>query len=630
MLLLVSVVGLLFLPMSGILFYSSPMTVSIKDNIRVSTERTEHTDYSSTDITAFTNTEYVFYVPPPVTKSLERPSVWYGFQYRSGEFVMANLSSIQIFSYENGASVKLEWLNATVIDKAVFDAKAGTWSLKEGYSVEWMEHLAGAVKRTERIDLKEYSSWEFALNNWAVNEDFRVLSGTIRVTSDYPISVMHHKLCPSGSKYNNGEDKINYYWDGVYSAYTSKLYTRIARDCWISALEAHTTVHVWDFSDKNDEAVFELDRFEGWSYTRNPIFEQYGFDDDNVLISADKPLSIVAGIQADQCFLQVYGKDSKDFHFPCFGQVLIHAPDGATIELEDTNGNQGSFEGTMGKGEMRTFDFKVAYKLRGYSSFEWATLRSSKPVKVYTLSNNQWYLNEESNGLISGEEYLTTDRATTTFYPFGKVPYPAATDYRIPLYGRAYVTVVNLEEGSNDVKVDFDELYLPFKKRLAPYETVTMEYSEDSYYYMDMIISDTGYNQPPEWNYKDPQNRFMLDSVPRIAVDRGLRDKIFLSDENITKGSLVKVSSDGPVMVFINYDRDTLWAPQGVDLIPGLTPPTYRGLPDLLPTIVAIAGAAIIMDMIAVAIGWRSIADIALKGIVKKGGPSKRKAPVAA
>ena len=70
---------------------------------------------------------------------------------------------------------------------------------------------------------------------------------------------MHHKLYPTGTVDSNGEEMINYYWDGVYSAYGKKLFTRITRDCWISALEADTTVHIWDYSDKNDEAVLEGD-----------------------------------------------------------------------------------------------------------------------------------------------------------------------------------------------------------------------------------------------------------------------------------------------------------------------------------------------------------------------------------
>ena len=611
-LLLVCVVGLFFLPMSNILLYNESLLNSIGDFTRMSTEKTEHTDYHSTDISTYTNDKFIFYIPPPVTKTLESPSRWYGYQYKRGDFVMANLSCIQLFSYENGADVKLEWLNATVINRAEFDTSREAWVLHDNYKMMWLEDLIGDVENKRKVDLGEFESEEIQLNDWIVKDDFRILSGVIRITSDYPISVMHHKLYPTGTVDDNGNEMINYDWDGIYSAYGKKLFTRITGDCWISALEADTTVRVWDYSDKNDDVVLELDRFEGWAYCRNPIFEQFGFDDDHVLISADKPVSIVAGIQSDQCFVQVHGKDARDFRFPCFGKILVEAPEGATIDLEDPNGNQGSYKGKLRPGESRTFDFKVAYKLRRYSSFEWATLRSSDPVNVYTFSNNNWYLNEDRKNISSGEEYFTRSKKITGFYSHGYVPYPAATDFDLPVTGRAYLTVVNLDNGENDVKMDFSELLMPYKKTLDPFESVTIEFSEDSYYYMDMVIRDTGYTQPPEWTLRDPDNRFRLDSIPRIAVDRGQREEIFLSEENITKGSRVKVSADHNVLVFINYDRDYLYSAQGVDLIPGLTPPTFRGLPDPIAIVVVVSGLIIALDMVMVAHGSRSMIDIFL------------------
>jgi hypothetical protein len=319
-------------------------------------------------------------------------------------------------------------------------------------------------------------------------------------------------------------------------------------------------------------------------------------------------------------FLQVYGKDGKDFHFPCFGMVKVHAPEGATIELEDHNGNQGSFEGTLQDGEVRTFDFKVIYKLMGYASFEWATLRSNKPIIVYTIADNQWTLDEEDKGLMAGEEYLTKDKKTTLVYPQGRFPYPADDDFKIPLEGRAHVTVVNLGSDDNDVEVEFSALKapkekggtqrpLPYTTRMKPYQTVTIEFSQDSYYYMDMVLSDTGLWQPPLWTTRDPDNRFMLDSVPRIAVDRHDREQVRLTSENITKGSMLYVESEKEVMVFVNYDQDRVWEAQGIELVPGLTPPAYRGMPDLITTIVAISGIFVILDMLFVGSGIRSFSD---------------------
>jgi hypothetical protein len=248
--------------------------------------------------------------------------------------------------------------------------------------------------------------------------------------------------------------------------------------------------------------------------------------------------------------------------------------------------------------------------LRRYSSFEWATIRSSEPVNVYTYANNQWYLNEDYTDRIAGQEYITQSKKITTLYSHGYVPYPAATDFELPVRGRAYLTVLNLDNKDNDIKVDFSELLLPFEERLDPYEMVTIEFSEDSYYYMDMVIRDTGYTQPPEWNYRDPDNRFILDGNPHIAVDRGQRETIFLSEENITKGSRVEIEAEKNVLVFINYDRDDVYSAQGMDLIPGLTPPTPRGMPDLIVIIVVFSGLVLAVDMLVVSQGGKSIVDI--------------------
>jgi hypothetical protein len=137
-----------------------------------------------------------------------------------------------------------------------------------------------------------------------------------------------------------------------------------------------------------------------------------------------------------------------------------------------------------------------------------------------------------------------------------------------------------------------------------------LEYSEDSYYFMDMILEDTGYEQPPEWTTRDPYRRHDLDAIPRIAVDHSRVDEYELSRENITLGSTVTVKSTHPVMVFINYNKDDWNFPSGVDLIPGLTPPTKRGLPEIPTIIVAFAGIVLIADVVATAMGRRSIVEV--------------------
>jgi hypothetical protein len=593
------------------------MDTAVRDFIRTTSEEVEHTDYHTSDISTFVNDYFIFYVPPP-TMYMQQRGVSYGAYEATSyyDFVYANLSAIQLFSYENGARVHVEWLNGTAINDTYYDCERGDygeWVLGSDAAFSWLDQLPRRENLSRTYTLGEYNTRRIQISAWTLYDDYRMFSGIVKITSNYPISVMHNKLYPIGKMDDNGYEFLEYdwdAWDGVYSAYGKKIFTRITGDCWISALEADTTINVWDYSDKNDDETITLDRFEGWAYTRNPIYEQYGFDDDLVLISADKPVSIVAGMQSDKCFVQVFGKDGKDFLFPCFGYILIHAPNGATIDLKDENGNQGTFKGTLGKDEIRLFDFKVAYKLQDYSSYEWADLRSSEPIYVYTFVNNTWYLREDRTGRMSGEEYFTVYKKITEFYPQGYVPYPAATEFKIPLRSQAYLTVINLDSVNNEVEVDFSELVKPYKTTMGRHEAVTLEYSEDSYYFMDMILEDTGYEQPPEWTTRDPYRRHDLDAIPRIAVDHSRVDEYELSRENITLGSTVTVKSTHPVMVFINYNKDDWNFPSGVDLIPGLTPPTKRGLPEIPTIIVAFAGIVLIADVVATAMGRRSIVEV--------------------
>ncbi len=590
------------------------MNSAIKDYIRVTSEKVEHTDYHSSDISTFVNDYFIFYVPPPTYKVLDNrgPTTWDGYGYKTGNYIIANLSTIQLFSYENGAKIKVEWLNATVINGTTFDADNEHWDIDAHSVIKWMSDLPGKLSTKRKFKLDEYETEEIQVKDWLVWKDFRIISGVVKITSDYPISVMHHKLYPIGTLDNYGYEMINENWDGLFSAYSKKLFTRITGDCWISALDANTEVHVWDYSDKNDDTILHLDRFEGWDYSRNAIFEQYGFDDDLVLISADKPVSIVAGLQSDQGFVQVFGKDGKDFLFPCFGYVLIHAPNGATIDLDDKSGNQGSFKGTLSKGEMKVFDFKVAYKQRYHSSYEWAELRSSEPVIVYTFANNSWYLDESYYGLVSGQEYVTTYKKITEFYPHGIIPYPADTKFKLPLRSRATITIVNLDKSGNEVKVDFSKLLLPYKKKLSKYESLTLDFSEDSYYPMDMINPQTGTRESNKWLYSDPDRYYYLDRIPRIAIHEDDPNTFTqkVSWENITKGSTVEIKSESPVLVLLNYNKDQPRYPQGMDLIPGLTPPTKRSLPEIPTMIVLISGIVIAIDMILITVGRSSMAEV--------------------
>jgi hypothetical protein len=198
-LLLMCIVGLFFLPMSGVFLHNRPMDSSVKDYIRVESENVEHTDYHSSDISTFVNDHFVFYVPPPTIRSIERPSSWDGYAYTTSDYVVANLSTIQLFSYENGATVNIEWLNGTAINGTRFDCNDDEWTLSDDYTITWIEKLPQPLNIKKTVVLDEYESEEIQVNSWVVRLDYRMMSGVVRITSDYPISVMHHKLYPMGT-----------------------------------------------------------------------------------------------------------------------------------------------------------------------------------------------------------------------------------------------------------------------------------------------------------------------------------------------------------------------------------------------------------------------------------------------
>ncbi len=625
-LLFIAVLAVFFLPVSSVLLYGEPMNTAVQDAVRTSTENVEGKDFSSTDIDTFTNTEFVFYVPPAYMVEMNNlgylNDCWYwngnddySTSYRDGPrdseyyFPIANCSTIMICSYERSAEVTVEWLNATAV-QCNFDEYYG-WQTERDAKIIWASEIPyrteGDVTLNTKwtYDLGEFDFIEIPIISWEIAPGWHILSGSVRVTSDVPISVMHHKLNPGYAIDTPDDHWANACWNDVFSGYGKKMMVRVAGELWISALEAKTEVDVWDLSDRDDDASFEIDRFEGWEYSRNPILQQEGFDDDIVLISADKPVSVVGGIQAKHGFTQVYGHDGKDYLFPCFSKVLIHAPDGASIFLEDRAGNQGSFEGEMKPGEMRIFDFKVVYKLRCCSSWEWAHLRSSKPVFVYTFSDNPWTLNDQSYQTMHGQDYLCTYKKTSLYFPQGYVPYPASTDFTVPINSRAYITVQNLDN-DNSVRVDFSELSLPLATELPPYGSMTLEISENSYEYVDL---EGQYARETEAFWSNRNHPF----VYRIVVDNNKRDEVYLTRENITKGTTLTVKADKDVLVFVDYERDYPRYVTGIDMIPGLKAPEPRGLPEGQPMLVAIGGIVVAADIMVVMGGRRPLIDQLLR-----------------
>jgi hypothetical protein len=619
----IAVVGMFFLPVSTILLYDQPMSTAVQDSVRTATEKCETADFSSTDLDAFTNTEYVFFVPPAEMVAMSNfyylnDCWWWNGDDNNGVSVMdgcrgneyyhpiMNCSVIFISAYEREAHVQVEWLNATAL-RCYYDEYNG-WQTETGAKVEWASDIPrltdynATLSPSWNYTVGEFNYLEIPVISVEIAPGWHVMSGTVRIRSDVPVTVMHHKLDPGAATDTDDEHYANAWWNSIWSGYGKKLMVRVAGDLWISALEAPTKVRVWDMSDRDDASTFELDTFEGWEYTRNPILQQEGFDDDIVLISADHPVSVVGGIESRHAFAQVYGKDGRDYLFPCFGKVLVHAPDGAQIFLEDRAGNQGSFEGTLKSGEMRVFDLKVLYKSRCYPSFEWAHLRANKPVYVYTIGDNPWTLDERYNQTIGDEDMLTVYKKTSILFEQGYKPYPASKDFTVPIRSRVYVTIQNLGKDDNQVNFRFSELSLPLEKTMPAYSSMTVEISENSYEYLDL---EGQYQRETEAFWSNRNHPY----VYRIVVDNNLKSTVYLSRDNITKGTTLSVKAEGEVMVFVDYNRDYQNYASGADLIPGLASPAPRGLPEAQPMIVALGGIVVAMDVIVVAGGGKSLID---------------------
>jgi hypothetical protein len=618
----IAVIGIFFLPVSSILLYEQPMKNAVQDATRTATEKSENYDLSTTDIDTFTNTEYVFYVPPAYTVEMENQyylnkayywcgdddygtSISDGCRGNSMYSPIANCSSIFVSSYERSAHVTIEWLNATAL-KCHYDMYNG-WTPEQGAKIAWasdISRLSGGnitLDTSYNYTVGEFGYIEVPIITLEIAPGWHILSGTVRVKSDVPVTVMHHKLQPGAATDTPEDHYANAWWNGVFSAYGKKLLVRVGGDLWISALEAPTDVRIWDMSDRDDSASFHLDTFESWDYTRNPILQQIGFDDDLVLISASNPISVVGGLEDKFAFTQVYGKDGKDFMFPCFSKVLIYAPDGGKITLDDHTGNQGSFEGDFAPGEMKVFDFRVVYKSRTYPSFEWAQLRASKPVYVYTIGDDQWTLDPKYVGSIAGEDYLCKYKQTSIYFNQGYKPYPAAKEFTVPIRSRAYVTIVNMGE-ANKVNVAFSELKLPLDVALPAYGSMTVELSENSYEYMDL-----------QGQYARPTDAFWSNRnhpwVYRIVVDTKMKNQVYLTRDNLTKGTTLKVTGSKDLLVFADYERDFQTYATGIDVIPGLRSPTPRGLPEAQSVLVTAGGIVVAMDIVIVAGGGKSLLD---------------------
>jgi len=591
------VASLFLLPVSSMAFSQESTLTGIKDFKEYSDAREDDKVYESpTDISTFTNKEFVFFLPPATMGIWDYSwdKYWARSQF-SGAYgnterqPRLNQSFLQLFSYEKDTMVKIELINGEATN-ARCDAQSCQWVCDQNTKVlKFDSQNTNPGDREKTVEMTPYQSIRIETISWTLiigGEAYHYLGGVVRITSDYPISAMHHTM--------NGECAPDYsaeacehgvtWWgqDGVYSFYGKKLFTWIPADVWISALEGETKLRVIDMSDHSGDATITLGAFETWCSNRDSVCGQYGFDNSLVLITADKPVSVVAGIEDDNAYTQVFGKDQCDFLFPCFAKVMIQAPADTHVKLEDREGNEGSFEGDMKAGEIKTFDFKVLYTCLESPSYQWARLRSTAPVFVYTIADSNWTDNLNERGHIGAEEQVQVYNKVNVPYPSGSVPYPLSTEFQVPIKSRAYAVLVNLGE-ENSVRVDFSIVKSTvYEKTIEPYGVRVWEIAES-----DLQNTKRG-----------------LD----VNLDGAAEQGITLTD--IREGLVMHVDSKKPVMLLLKYNRDDQYEAMAMDLIPGLQPPAPRGLPSPQTGIVAMAGVVMAADCTLVIGGRRAFIDL--------------------
>jgi len=591
------VASLFLLPVSSIAFSQESTLSGIKDFKEYMDSREEDKPFhSATDISTFTNTRYVFFLPPA------NMGIWnytwdkywtrayfsgtYGYPERQARL---NQSYLQLFSYEKETTVKIELVNGKATN-APFNYAACEWSCNSNTkAADFNAKNTAPEDRIKEEVLSPYESRRIQTISWTLTLNgalHHYLGGVVKITSNYPISVMHHTMngsCAPNYDQQACEHGVNYLGqDGIFSFYGKKLFSWIPADVWISALEGETKVRVIDLTDHSGDATFTLGTFETWCSNRDSICGQYGFADSLVLITADKPVSVVAGIEDDNVCAQVFGKDQCDFLFPCFGKVMVQAPENVHLKVEDREGNEGSFEGDLKSGEIRMFDFKVLYTCLESPSYQWARLRSTAPVFVYTIADTNWTEYETHKGDIGAEEYIQIYNKVNEPYPSGSVPYPLSTAFQVPIKSRAYAVLVNLDQ-ANRVRVDFSLVKsVYYDGTVEPYGVRVWEIAES-----------------------DPQNtKRGLD----VNLDGAAEQGISLSE--IRAGVVMNVRSDKPVMLLLKYNRDDPYDAMAMDLIPGLQPPSPRGLPSAQTGIVAMASLLMAADCTLVIGGRRAFIDL--------------------
>ena len=182
LMLFIAVLGIFFLPVSTVFMHDTPLSTGLEDTIRAATTKEETRDLSPTDITPFTNREYVFYVPPAYMIEMSNfgylDDAWYwngnddnGVSYAGGgprgnEYYtpIANCSTIMISAYERDVNVKVEWMNATAL-KCNYDEYYG-WRVETGAKVVWASDIPSIVG--DNVTL--HTEWEYDIKEFDMLE----------------------------------------------------------------------------------------------------------------------------------------------------------------------------------------------------------------------------------------------------------------------------------------------------------------------------------------------------------------------------------------------------------------------------------------------------------------------------
>jgi len=196
------------------------------------------------------------------------------------------------------------------------------------------------------------------------------------------------------------------------------------------------------------------------------------------------------------------------------------------------------------------------------------------------MANSNW--SDNHRGDLGGQEYIQVYNKVNVPYPSGSVPYPVSTEFTVPIMSRAYAVLVNLKE-DNKVKVDFSIVKeVVYESTVEPYGTRVWEIAES-----------------------DPQNvKRGLD----INLDGAAEQGITLGD--IRNGTVMHVTAQKPVMLLLKYNRDEPYDAMAIDLIPGVMPPSPRGMITPETGIVTVASMMMAVDCVFVIGGRKSFVDM--------------------